>query len=121
APGQDGCSRGRVATDTAARGIDIEAISHVINCDPPHVPETYVHRIGRTARAGASGIALSLCDGEERAYLRDIEKLIKRRVQVVEDHPYKGMAGPAAAPSEDRPRRPPVGPPSRGWGRGRGS
>lgn len=67
-----------VATDIAARGIDIDGVSHVINFDLPHVPEVYVHRIGRTARAGASGIAISLCDVEERGLLRDIEKLIGR-------------------------------------------
>ena len=66
-----------VATDIAARGIDVDGISHVLNFDLPNVPETYVHRIGRTARAGAPGIAISLCDGEEMAYLRDIEKLIR--------------------------------------------
>ena len=65
-----------VATDIAARGIDVDGISHVVNYDLPNVPETYVHRIGRTARAGAAGIAISLCDGEEAALLRDIEKLI---------------------------------------------
>jgi len=65
-----------VATDIAARGIDVEGISHVVNFDLPNVPETYVHRIGRTARAGAEGVAISLCDGEEMAFLRDIEKLI---------------------------------------------
>src|SRR6202051_3468175 len=66
-----------VATDIAARGIDVDGISHVVNYDLPNVPETYVHRIGRTARAGATGIAISLCDGEEVAYLRDIERLIR--------------------------------------------
>ena len=66
-----------VATDIAARGIDVEGISHVVNFDLPNIPESYVHRIGRTARAGADGIAISFCDGEERAYLRDIEKLIR--------------------------------------------
>jgi ATP-dependent RNA helicase RhlE len=66
-----------VATDIAARGIDVEGISHVVNFDLPNIPESYVHRIGRTARAGADGVAISFCDHEERAYLRDIEKLIR--------------------------------------------
>ncbi len=73
-----------VATDIAARGIDVDGISHVINFDLPNVPETYVHRIGRTARAGAAGIAISLCDKEETPYVRDIEKLIRRRISVIE-------------------------------------
>src|SRR5690348_4549814 len=71
-----------VATDIAARGIDVDGISHVVNFDVPNVPETYVHRIGRTARAGAAGIAISLCDGEELAFLRDIEKLIRVSIPV---------------------------------------
>ena len=71
-----------VATDIAARGIDVDGISHVVNFDVPNVPETYVHRIGRTARAGAEGIAISLCDGEEVAFLRDIEKLIRVTIPV---------------------------------------
>lgn len=71
-----------VATDIAARGIDIDQLSHVLNYELPNVPETYVHRIGRTGRAGASGIAISFCCREERAYLRDIEKLIKKSVPV---------------------------------------
>jgi len=69
-----------VATDIAARGIDVDGISHVVNFDLPEVPETYVHRIGRTARAGAEGVAISLCDGEEIALLRDIEKLIRMSI-----------------------------------------
>ena len=73
-----------VATDIAARGIDVDGISHVVNYDLPNVPETYVHRIGRTARAGAEGIAISLCDGEEMAYLRDIEKLIRMSLPVTD-------------------------------------
>ncbi|MCB4767233.1 DEAD/DEAH box helicase [Ancylobacter sp. Lp-2] len=73
-----------VATDIAARGIDVPGVSHVINYDLPNVPESYVHRIGRTARAGADGIAVSLCDGEERAYLRDIERLIKLTIPSVD-------------------------------------
>jgi len=77
-----------VATDIAARGIDVEELTHVINYEIPNVPETYVHRIGRTGRAGASGIALSFCDAEEKAFLRDIHKLIAKNIPVVEDHPY---------------------------------
>src|SRR5207253_2082663 len=69
-----------VATDIAARGIDVEGISHVINYDLPNIPESYVHRIGRTARAGADGIAISFCDAEERPFLRDIEKLIRMSI-----------------------------------------
>ncbi len=78
-----------VATDIAARGIDIDELSHVINYEIPNVPETYVHRIGRTARAGASGIALSFCDAEETVFLRDVEKLIKQSIPVISDHPFK--------------------------------
>ena len=77
-----------VATDIVARGIDIDELTHVINFELPNVPETYVHRIGRTGRAGASGIALSFCDAEEKEYLRDIEKLIGLKVPVVTDHPH---------------------------------
>ena len=77
-----------VATDIAARGIDIDELTHVINFDLPNVPETYVHRIGRTGRAGASGIALSFCDAEEKEYLRDIHKLIAKPIPMVEDHPF---------------------------------
>ena len=72
-----GAVRILVATDIAARGIDVDDITHVVNFDLPNIPETYVHRIGRTARAGAEGIAISLCEGEERAFLRDIERLIR--------------------------------------------
>lgn len=77
-----------VATDIAARGIDISDLSHVINFDLPNIPETYVHRIGRTGRAGSEGIAISFCDEEEKAYLKDIQKLISRTIPIVEDHPY---------------------------------
>lgn len=77
-----------VATDIAARGIDIDELTHVINFDLPNVPETYVHRIGRTGRAGADGKAISFCDYEEKIYLKDIEKLIKKAVPVVKDHPF---------------------------------
>lgn len=83
-----------IATDIAARGIDIEELSHVINYELPNVPETYVHRIGRTGRAGSSGIALSFCDDEEMEFLKDIEKLISRSIPVMEEQPYhmKGAA-----------------------------
>jgi len=78
-----------VATDLAARGIDVEGISHVFNFDLPNEPETYVHRIGRTGRAGSSGIAISFCDETEGAYLRDIEKLTGQTIPVVRDHAYE--------------------------------
>lgn len=74
-----------VATDIAARGIDVKELSHVINFDLPNIPETYVHRIGRTGRAGMGGTALSFCDNEEKAYLRDIQRLISRKISVIED------------------------------------
>src|SRR5882757_6704441 len=77
-----------VATDIAARGIDIDELTHVINYELPNVPETYIHRIGRTGRAGAKGLAISFCDYEEKIYLRDIQKLISRAIPVVSDHPY---------------------------------
>lgn len=74
-----------VATDIAARGIDVKELSHVINFDLPNIPETYVHRIGRTGRAGTGGTALSFCDNEEKTYLRDIQRLISREIPVIED------------------------------------
>ena len=77
-----------VATDIAARGIDIDELSHVINYHLPNIPETYVHRIGRTGRAGLNGIGISFCDVDEVTYVRDIEKLIKRKIEVVEGHKY---------------------------------
>ncbi|QNF33697.1 DEAD/DEAH box helicase [Adhaeribacter swui] len=86
-----------VATDIAARGIDVEELTHVINFELPNVPETYVHRIGRTGRAGANGIAWSFCDAEEQPYLRDINKLIAKTIPVVHDHPYPMV--PAANPT----------------------
>nr|WP_150287993.1 DEAD/DEAH box helicase [Rhabdaerophilum calidifontis] len=78
-----GTCRVLVATDIAARGIDVDGVTHVINFDLPNVPESYVHRIGRTARAGAAGIAISFCSGEERPYLRDIERLTRQSVPVL--------------------------------------
>ncbi len=77
-----------VATDIAARGIDIEQLSHVINYEIPNIPETYVHRIGRTGRAGLAGVALSFCDTEEKPFLKDINKLISIPIPVVENHPF---------------------------------
>lgn len=77
-----------VATDIAARGIDIDELTHVINYELPKEPETYVHRIGRTGRAGASGTAISFCDWGEKIFLKDIEQLIKRNITVAKDHPY---------------------------------
>ncbi len=77
-----------VATDIAARGIDIDELAFVINYDIPNESETYVHRIGRTGRAGANGTAFSFCDMDERAYLKDIEKLIRKKIDIVESHPF---------------------------------
>ena len=131
---RSGHTRVLVATDIAARGIDVDGITHVVNYELPNEPESYVHRIGRTARAGARGIALSFCDREERSYLRDIERLTKQSLRVVSDHPFRAAGG---APSngggaafdssgEDRPRggghrpgesRPPG---RRGWRSGGG-
>jgi ATP-dependent RNA helicase RhlE len=77
-----------VATDIASRGIDVDHLSHVINYEIPNIPETYVHRIGRTGRAGIDGVALSFCDAEEKEYLKDIYKLISKQIPVVGDHPF---------------------------------
>ena len=77
-----------VATDIAARGLDIPLLPYVINFELPNVPEDYVHRIGRTGRAGSSGMAISFCDIEERPYLKDIEKLIQQKITVVHEHPF---------------------------------
>jgi len=94
-----------VATDIAARGIDVADLSHVINFDLPNVPETYVHRIGRTGRASASGVALSFCDGEEKAYLKDIQKLIDQKIPVVKDHPFEDEGGEDIPVEVAKPRR----------------
>lgn len=85
---KNGNTRILVATDIAARGIDVDGLSHVVNYELPNVPETYVHRIGRTGRAGENGMAISFCDTEERAYLKDIQKLIKIELPVVSNHEY---------------------------------
>ncbi len=82
-----------IATDIAARGIDIDLLSHVINYELPNVPETYVHRIGRTGRAGHEGIAISFCEADEMPYLKDIQKLIGKTVPVVKDHPFVTTEG----------------------------
>ncbi|MBU1099103.1 MAG: DEAD/DEAH box helicase [Bacteroidetes bacterium] len=87
-----------VATDIAARGIDIDELSHVINYEIPNIPETYVHRIGRTGRAGLGGVAISFCDGEERAFLKDINKLIAIPIPLIEDHPYVSDAAAIVNP-----------------------
>lgn len=106
---RNGVIRVLVATDIAARGLDVEGITHVINYDLPNIPESYVHRIGRTARAGAEGIAYSFCAEDERPYLRDIEKMIRLKVPVVREHPYVSPLG-AQHPGSARPQpaqRPP--------------
>jgi len=93
--------RALVATDIAARGIDVDQVTHVVNFELPDVPESYVHRIGRTARAGAAGIAISLCDAEERELLRDIERLTRQSIPA-EDRRHD--TGPSlASPAERRP------------------
>ena len=85
---KNGQLKALIATDIAARGIDIDELSHVINYELPNIPETYIHRIGRTGRAGFSGIALSFCDEEEMEYLKDIQKLISKTIPVIEEQPY---------------------------------
>ncbi len=111
-----------VATDIAARGIDIDNVTHVINFEIPNIAESYVHRIGRTARAGAEGIAISFCDEEERSFIREIEKVIRRPIPVNREHPFHSVdvenarlmsPGKAKAVIEGRQ-------PSRGGGRGGG-
>lgn len=89
---RDGKVRVLVATDIASRGLDVDGISHVVNYELPNEPESYVHRIGRTARAGTEGIAISFCDAGERGFLRDIERVINRTVKVDEDHAFHSPA-----------------------------
>ncbi|MDD5376881.1 MAG: DEAD/DEAH box helicase [Candidatus Gracilibacteria bacterium] len=103
-----------VATDIASRGIDIDELEYMINYDIPNISETYVHRIGRTGRAGAKGVAISFCDNDDIAHLRDIEKLISQKIPVVEDHPFPrtGVVSPIQSKA-------PQG--KAGGGRGRGS
>lgn len=96
-----------VATDIAARGIDVDDLEYVINFEIPNIAETYVHRIGRTGRAGANGTALSFCDAEEKAYLKDIEKLIGRKIPLIDAHPFPLMDhNPEPAPKQQRGQRP---------------
>ena len=97
-----------VATDIAARGIDVEDMEYVVNYEIPNIPETYVHRIGRTGRAGAKGTAFSFCDAEEKAYLKDIEKLIAKKIPVVDNHPFPLIDNnPEKAPKQQQGRRNP--------------
>ena len=97
-----GTVRVLVATDIAARGIDVDGVSHVVNFELPNIPESYVHRIGRTARAGASGVAIAFCDdGEERAYLRDIEKLTRKPLTVIGTPPFRRPAADAQRPQPE--------------------
>ena len=109
-----GSVRTLIATDIAARGIDVEGISHVVNYDLPNIPESYVHRIGRTARAGADGIAISFCDAEERPFLRDIEKLIRMSIPATDrraqrDGPHARTPGAARPTHVPQQRKAPSG------------
>ena len=103
---KSGAIRVLVATDIAARGIDVNELAAVVNYDLPNVPETYVHRIGRTGRAGRGGVAISFCNVDELAYLKDIEKLIKKKVPVVEDHPWPMEIFELTPKKQREPRRP---------------
>ncbi len=98
-----------VATDIAARGIDVDDLEYVINYEISNIAEIYVHRIGRTGRAGAKGTALSFCDAEEKAYLRDVEKLIAKKISVVENHPFPLIIhNPVKAPKQQHGKKIPV-------------
>ncbi len=97
-----------VATDIAARGIDVDDLEYVINFEMSNIPETYVHRIGRTGRAGAKGTAISFCDAEEKSYLRDVEKLIGKKIKVIDNHPFPLMDNnPVKEKKQPRPKRNP--------------
>ncbi|SHJ25188.1 ATP-dependent RNA helicase RhlE [Hymenobacter daecheongensis DSM 21074] len=115
-----GSTRVLVATDIAARGIDVDELTHVINYEVPNEPETYVHRIGRTGRAGADGKALTFCDEEERAYVQDIQKLIRKQIPVVSDHPYFSPFVPPVPLTGGPPIQRPKGPAGRPARPGRG-
>ena len=110
---RDGDARVLVATDIVARGIDVEGVTHIINYELPNEPDSYVHRIGRTARAGAGGVAFSFCDSTERGYLRDIERLIRHRLTVVGEEPA------FVAPGRSGNTKPPRGEPRHKRGRPR--
>lgn len=103
---KDQVTRVLVATDIAARGIDVDELEYVINYEIPNIPETYVHRIGRTGRAGLDGTALSFCDAQEKSYLKDIEKLIGKNIPVIDDHKYPLMDHNPAAPEKQKQRPP---------------
>jgi ATP-dependent RNA helicase RhlE len=107
---KEGKIRVLVASDIASRGIDVEELSCVINYEIPNIPETYVHRIGRTGRAGINGIAISFCDPQERAYLKDIQKLIGRIVPVEENHPYLSSDNTAVELSQELKKAPAMRP-----------
>jgi ATP-dependent RNA helicase RhlE len=124
---RSGGTRVLVATDIAARGLDVEGITHVVNFDLPNEPESYVHRIGRTARAGATGVALSFCDPTEEGFLRDIERTTRVRIGVVEDHPFRRAPGTGRPPAHGAhrpqghaPAGPRYGRPAFAGGRSRG-
>jgi len=103
---KDQITRVLVATDIAARGIDVDELQYVINYEMPNIPETYVHRIGRTGRAGADGTALSFCDAQEKAYLRDIEKLIGKKIPVVAGHDFPLVDHNPPEPPKQQKRQP---------------
>jgi len=121
---RSGASRVLVATDVAARGLDVDGITHVFNFELPNEPETYVHRIGRTGRAGATGVAISLCDQSERGYLRDIERLTGKKIDAQKspaelDVMNPDQEGVEPAPAEDRPKKSGRRRPEQGGGQGR--
>ena len=86
-----------VATDIAARGIDIDKLAYVINYDIPNIAETYVHRIGRCGRAGEEGVSISICEPEENVYVKDIEKLIDQKIEIVKNNPFPQTDNPMNA------------------------
>lgn len=109
-----------VATDIAARGIDVDDLTHVINYEIPNIPETYVHRIGRTGRAGASGISISFCDEEEKEFIDDIQKLIGKKIPLADNNPYP-LTRDGIASRVPKPQRQSTKPKSQGHGRSNGS